>query len=67
MTWDSGITYNDGVSRPGYKEELEQFARAILYDEPCHADLEDGWKAMLVLDAIEESLQEGKPAAVPAT
>jgi predicted dehydrogenase len=64
VTWDSGIGYQDGIGRPGYREEIELFARAIREGSACHANLEDAWKAMMVIDAIERSLREGGTIAV---
>jgi predicted dehydrogenase len=59
LVWNSGIGYMEGLGRPGYREELELFAQAIREGGKGHADLEDAWQAMLVIDAIEESLRQG--------
>lgn len=66
MTWDEGTGYKDGFGRPGYREELELFVKAILEGVECHADLNDAWKDMLVLDAIEQSLKEGRSVELRA-
>ncbi len=66
LHWDGGITYQDGVIRPGYREEFTAWARAILDDTECAANLEDGYREMLVLDAIVESSQTGAEVVVPS-
>jgi predicted dehydrogenase len=50
----------EGVGRPGYREELELFAQTIREGGTGHPNLEDAWQAMLVIDAIEQSLREEK-------
>ncbi|MDA0841974.1 MAG: Gfo/Idh/MocA family oxidoreductase [Planctomycetota bacterium] len=55
IKWDGGISYQGGVFRPGYREELTTWARAILDNTDCAANLEDGYRAMLIIDAIIES------------
>lgn len=64
VTWDGGISYQDGVMRPGYREELCLWAQAIQEDGICHATLEDGWRDMLVIDAMMESLRTGQTVEV---
>jgi len=64
--WDGGISYQDGVIRPGYREEFTAWARAILDDTECAANLEDGYREMLVLDAIVESSETGAEVTVPS-
>lgn len=59
IAWDGGISYQNGVVRPGYREELELWAAAILNDGECHATVEDGWRDMVVIDAMMESLHTG--------
>ena len=58
LIWNSGIGYMEGLGRPGYREELELFARAIREGGAAHPNLEDAWQAMRVIDAIEQSLRE---------
>ena len=65
VQWDGGISYQDGVIRPGYREEFTAWARAILDDTECAANLEDGYREMLILDAIVESSQTGAEVIVP--
>jgi predicted dehydrogenase len=64
VTWDGGISYQDGVMRPGYREELILWARAILEDGTCHSTVEDGWRDMLVIDAMVESLNTGQSVEI---
>lgn len=64
IAWDGGISYQNGVIRPGYREELTTWARAILEDTECHANLEDAYREMLLIDAIIESLQKNKEIRV---
>ncbi|MBI4553279.1 MAG: Gfo/Idh/MocA family oxidoreductase [Candidatus Latescibacteria bacterium] len=64
VTWDGGISYQNGVIRPGYREELELWARAILEDGDCHSTVEDGWRDMLVIDAMVESLNTGRTVEI---
>ncbi|MBM3215574.1 Gfo/Idh/MocA family oxidoreductase, partial [Candidatus Poribacteria bacterium] len=59
ITWDGGIGYQNGVIRPGYREEITAWARAILDGTECRADLDDGYREMLLIDAIIESLRTG--------
>ena len=63
--WDGGITYSDGVVRPGYREELTAWARAVLTDGECGANLEDGYREMQLIDAIVESSETGREVAPP--
>jgi predicted dehydrogenase len=60
VEWKGGISFQEGVFRPGYREELSLWARAILGGERCHATLEDGWRDMLVVEAIHRSLLTGE-------
>ena len=60
VQWDGGISYQNGVIRPGYREELTTWARAILDGTDCGANLEDGYREMCVLDAIVQSAQDGQ-------
>jgi predicted dehydrogenase len=39
---------------------LTAWATAILNDTECHADLEDGYREMCLIDAILQSLREGR-------
>jgi predicted dehydrogenase len=65
INWDGGISYQNGVIRPGYREELTAWAHAILNDTECRANLEDGYREMLIIDAIIQSTKEGQEIAVP--
>ena len=59
------ISYQDGVIRPGYREELTTWARSVLDDSECRADLEDGYREMLILDAIIQSAKTDKEIVIP--
>lgn len=65
ITWDGGISYQNGVFRPGYREELTAWAQAILNGTECRANLEDGYREMLVLDGILQSVREGREIPIP--
>jgi myo-inositol 2-dehydrogenase/D-chiro-inositol 1-dehydrogenase len=64
VSWDGGISYQDGVMRPGYRSELSFWAEGILHGARCHADVEDAWRDMVVLEALLESLQREKPRKI---
>ena len=64
IKWDGGISYQGGVNRPSYREELTTWARAILDDTDCAANLEDGYRDMLVIDAIIESTEGAGEVAI---
>jgi predicted dehydrogenase len=57
VRWDGGIGFADGVIRPGYREEWQAFARSIREGSECHANVEDAWQAMRIVEALLESLQ----------
>ena len=63
---DGGINYADGVMRPGYREEWQAFAAAIRTGAECHANVEDAWQAMRIVEALAESLRIGDPVTIPA-
>ena len=67
IEWDGSISYQNGVIRPGYREELTTWARAILNDTACHANLEDGYREMCIIDAIIQSVKEGREVSLPDT
>lgn len=59
------LEWNQGWGVPGYRriayaEEFQHFAQAILAGEQPHASLEDGYQAMRVLEAIDESRRSGQ-------
>lgn len=58
INWDGGISYQGGVIRPGYREEIATWAQAILSDTECTANLEDGYREMCIIDAIIQSWQK---------
>jgi predicted dehydrogenase len=64
IRWDGGIGYADGVMRPGYREEWQAFAHAIRTGETCHANVEDAWQAMRIIEALAESLRARAPIAI---
>ena len=51
--------------RPGYREELTTWARSVLDDSECRADLEDGYREMLIIDAIIQSAKAGEEVSIP--
>ncbi len=57
----------EGVGRPGYREELDLFAQTIREGGTGHANLADAWQAMLVIDAIEQSLREERVVTIAAS
>lgn len=63
--WDGGISYAEGVMRPGYREEWQAFAAAIRTGTECHANIEDAWQAMRIIEALAESLTTGGPVTIP--
>jgi len=65
IQWDSGINYQNGVIRPGYREELTCWAEAILKNGECQANLEDGYREMCLIDAIIESAEQGHEVQIP--
>jgi myo-inositol 2-dehydrogenase/D-chiro-inositol 1-dehydrogenase len=64
VSWDGGISYQDGVMRPGYRTELSLWADGILSGTRCHADVEDAWRDMVVLETLLESLRVEEPREV---
>jgi len=54
MHWHQGNLYR-GYGRPGYLEELEHFAAALLAGEQPRSSLEDAYENMRLLEAIIES------------
>jgi len=52
--WSQGNLYR-GYARPGYLEELQHFADALLAGQQPRSSLEDAWQDMRVLEAILES------------
>ena len=64
--WDGGIGYVDGVARPGYREEWQAFAQAIHEGSECHANVEDAWQAMRIIEALNESVRTGSPVSTQA-
>jgi predicted dehydrogenase len=47
-----------------YKNQIEAFARAILEDRPTYPDASDGWAAVSLLEATEESVKRCGRTAV---
>jgi predicted dehydrogenase len=47
-----------------YKNQLEAFARAVLEDRPTNPDAGDGWAAVSLLEAVEESVNCGHRVGV---
>ncbi|MFN0166970.1 MAG: Gfo/Idh/MocA family protein [Bryobacteraceae bacterium] len=49
-----------GSNSNPYKNQVEAFAAAILEDRPTNPDTTDGWAAVSVLEAVEESVRRGQ-------
>ena len=58
--WRQGNAYR-GYGRPGYVEELEHFATALLAGEQPESGLASGYEDMRILEAIIESNANGGP------
>lgn len=48
-----------GSNSNPYKNQIEAFARSILDDRPVNPDVIDGWAAVQLLEAVEESVSCG--------
>jgi predicted dehydrogenase len=48
-----------GTGSNPYKNQIEAFARAVLNDRPTNPDASDGWAAVTLLEAVEESVNSG--------
>ncbi len=59
QVWAPGAPYINSAKNP-YVEELRHFAQALLAGEQPRASLEDGYQAMRVLEAINESREKGE-------
>jgi predicted dehydrogenase len=55
-----------GSSSNAYKNQVEAFAHSIMEDCPTNPDAADGWAAVSVLEAVEESAQHGRRVDVEA-
>ena len=53
-----------GSNSNPYKNQIEAFARAVLEDRPTNPDAVDGWAAVSLLEAVEESVKSGRRAEV---
>ena len=60
QTWEVGNWYHR-TTCIGYIEELQHFARCIIDGKEPHANANDAYHAMRILDAIVKSAMEGKP------
>lgn len=60
MGWHQGNCYR-AYGRPGYIEELDHFATALIAGEQPRSSLADSYQNMRVLEAIIESNSTGKP------
>ncbi len=61
--WRQGNAYR-GFGRPGYVEELEHLAQALLAGEQPQTSLASGYEDMRILEAIIESNSLGKPVTL---
>jgi len=57
--WEHGANYR-GINRPGYLEELEHFARAIVGGLPADPSLDDAWRALEMCQAVLDSARSGQ-------
>jgi len=64
-TWRQGNHYR-GYGRPGYVEELEHFAAALLDGRQPRASLADSHQAMRIIEAIIRSNADGAPVKLDA-
>lgn len=64
MSWRQGNAYR-GYGRPGYVEELEHFATALLAGEQPRASLADGYEGMRIVEGIIESNTQSAPVSLP--
>ena len=53
-----------GTDSNPYKNQIEAFARAVLDGRPVTPDAADGWAAVSMLEAVEESVRSGRLAEV---
>ncbi|MEW6356711.1 MAG: Gfo/Idh/MocA family oxidoreductase [Planctomycetota bacterium] len=63
------LEWNQGWGQPGYRriaytEELRHFAQSLIAGQQPHASLDDSYRAMRVLEAIDESRKTGKPVTL---
>jgi predicted dehydrogenase len=58
--WHTPLASNSNA----YKNQIEAFARAVLEDRPTNPDAADGWAAVSLLEAVEESVTHGHQATV---
>ena len=65
LEWNPGSYYR-GFARHGYAEELRHFAVSIAANTQPLASLEDGYQAMRILEAIEESRVKGAAVNIAA-
>ena len=63
LSWRQGNAYR-GYGRPGYVEELEHFATALLAGEQPRASLADGCEGMRLVEAIIESHAQRSPVSL---
>lgn len=56
-----------GAYSNAYANQLDAFAKAIFNDQPTNPSAEDGLAAVLLLEAVEQSVRSGKPMAVVPT
>ncbi|MBM4050652.1 MAG: Gfo/Idh/MocA family oxidoreductase [Planctomycetes bacterium] len=61
--WHQGNFYR-GYGRPGYVEELEHFATALLASQQPRSSLADAYEDMRILEAIIASNQPRKPVSL---
>jgi predicted dehydrogenase len=53
-----------GSNSNPYKNQIEAFARSIVEDRPVCPDAADGWAAVQLLEAVEESVSSGSRVEV---
>ena len=55
-----------GTRRAGYFKEVEDFARCILANQPTYPNFRDEYKALLICQAIIDSIETGRVVSVPS-
>jgi predicted dehydrogenase len=64
QTWRPATSPTTGAESSAYVQEHRHFAQALLRGEQPRASLEDGYRALRVLDAADESRKAGRPVSI---
>ena len=54
-----------GRREAGYFDEVKDFAMCILEGKPTYSNFRDEYKALLICQAIVDSIESGKVVSVP--